>query len=311
MPALYCAVTAGLVGFGNTRACAPGHDLKDYENCGEQALIAPARRPQSRPMMRHLQWPLAGFEHSDLAKDHAPDANGTRYPIRQLRYWFAASALADCRRRLQRPLRVLEVGVGTGDMLCFLGGRRIADGRFALPEWIEQWDGLDVQVDPAVPQRYSYSHFIEADIEGDGDWHGNRSYDAIVVLHVLEHLHDPERALHRLIPLVDPGGMLMGGSPTMPSILASLHEPQLRRRNAPHMHDVRIHKHLSVITPHRIRRFCRSEKLELTLLTGAFLIRWSGSSLENSALWVRANLLWGALFPALGGEIYFSATVPR
>jgi len=228
-----------------------------------------------------------------------------------LRYWFASSALADLHQRLKRPLRVLEVGVDDGDMLCFMGGRRISEGKFALPEWIERWDGLDVKVDPDVLERYSYSDFIEADIDAVGDWQRNRRYDAILVIHILEHLLDPEAALHRLLGLVEPGGILMGGSPTMPSFLARLHEPQLRRKNAKNMHDVRIHKHLSVITPSRIRRLCRAENLDLTLLAGTFFVRSSGSPMENSALWTRANLFWGALFPALGGELYFSASVPR
>jgi SAM-dependent methyltransferase len=260
--------------------------------------------------MRHLRWPLTGFENGQLMKGVTPRAKRTRYPIRHLRYWFASSALADLHDQLKRPLRVLEVGVDNGDMLCFMGGRKIGDGKFSLPEWIERWDGLDVKIDPDVLDRYSYSDFIEADIEASGDWHHNRRYDAIIVIHILEHLLDPEGAMHRLVALVEPGGILMGGSPTMPSFLAWLHEPQLRRKNAGSMHDVTVHKHLSVITPRRIRRFCRVENMDLTLLAGAFFIRSSGSPLENSALWTRANLLWGGLFPALGGELYFSIARP-
>lgn len=261
--------------------------------------------------MRHLRWPLTGFEYGQFMKGVTSRAKRTSYPIRHLRYWFASAALADLHRRLKRPLRVLEVGVDNGDMLCFMGGRRIAEEQFALPEWIERWDGLDVKIDPDVLKRYSYTDFIEADIEAPGQWHRNRRYDAVVLLHILEHLVDPEGALRRLTAVVDPGGILMGGSPTMPSILAWLHEPHLRRKNASHMHDVRVHKHLSVITPSRIRRFCRAEKLDLTLLAGTFFVRSSGSPLENSALWARANLLWGALFPAIGGELYFSISIPR
>jgi hypothetical protein len=39
-------------------------------------------------------------------------------------------------------------------------------------------------------------------------------------------------------------------------------------------------------------------------------LRWSGSTAENSALWLRANLLWGSLFPALAGEVYFALRQP-
>jgi hypothetical protein len=76
------------------------------------------------------------------------------------------------------------------------------------------------------------------------------------------------------------------------------------------MHDVRLHKHLSVITPNRVRDFAKVEGMAIELLTGAFLLRWSGSRAEDSALWLRANLLWGSLFPALAGEVYFSLQTP-
>jgi hypothetical protein len=33
--------------------------------------------------------------------------------------------------------------------------------------------------------------------------------------------------------------------------------------------------------------------------------------LENSRIWLRANLLWGALAPALGGEVYFALRKPE
>src|SRR3989304_1703189 len=137
--------------------------------------------------MKHLRWPLAGFDSVRLMKGATPRVRRTRYPIRHLRYWFIRSALAELCGRLNRPLRVLEVGVDSGDMLCFMGGRRIADDCFALPEWIARWDGLDVNTRPAVLERYSYSNFINANIESPSDgWNRNAAYDAVVVLHVLE-----------------------------------------------------------------------------------------------------------------------------
>lgn len=47
-------------------------------------------------------------------------------------------------------------------------------------------------------------------------------------------------------------------------------------------------------------------------MTGAFLVRSSGSPLENSGLWVRLNVLFGALFPGWPGECYwqFRRVVP-
>lgn len=258
--------------------------------------------------MRHVSSSLHGFETIPLIDDgHL--ARPTRFPVRYLRYWFGRLVLTELSARLRRPLRVLEVGIDRGQLLGFMGGRRTSDGRFALPSTIERWDGLDVQVDSEIVRRYSYTDHFVVDVEGPFDL-GERRYDAIVLLHVLEHLLEPEGAMRRLRRWLAPGGVIMGGSPTMPSALAGPHQRWLRRKNADKMHDVRVHKHLSVITPNRIRGFAKTEGLAIELLTGAFLLRWSGSRAEDSALWLRANLLWGSLFPALAGEVYFSLQTP-
>jgi hypothetical protein len=46
--------------------------------------------------------------------------------------------------------------------------------------------------------------------------------------------------------------------------------------------------------------------MKVDVLTGAFFVRRSGSALENSLAWYKANRLWGALFPPLGNEVYFA-----
>lgn len=46
--------------------------------------------------------------------------------------------------------------------------------------------------------------------------------------------------------------------------------------------------------------------LSVDLLAGAFFCRWTNFAAENSPLWMRSNLAWGAIFPSLGGELYFS-----
>jgi len=134
----------------------------------------------------------------------------------------------------------------------------------------------------------------------------SRRYDAILLLHVLEHLDNPEAAVHRLVGGLSAGGALIGGSPTMPSLLAVGHEPWLcwKYRNVP----VTEHRHLSVITPRRIKRFARQHHLDVDLLAGAFFCRWTGVFLEDFEWWARVNLAWGAMFPSLGGEVYFSLT---
>jgi len=228
-----------------------------------------------------------------------------RYPIRYLRYWLTRRLLEDLHDEVGRPISVLEVGVGQGQMLAFLGGPPIEGDRFARPHWIARWDGIDVNVEGSTRDRYSYSEVFEADIERPFGI-DEQAYDAILVLHVLEHLLEPEAALCNVGKGLRPGGVIIGGSPTMPAAVAALHEPWLRRKYRNVIEDVHSHRHLSVITPSRIRRFARDHDFETGLMTGTFFCRWSGMRLEDAAWWARANLLWGALVPSLGGELYFS-----
>ena len=227
----------------------------------------------------HISWPLTGFA-----------TQPRRYQIRQLRYWFMNSLLEREAGQLRRPLRVLEIGIGDGELLDFVGS----------PAWKGAWHGVDVKATEETRARYD--RYIEADL--DLPFSLTESYDAIVALHVLEHLFDPERAMANLLGALSPHGILIGGSPTMPTMLARLYEPRLRRR---HRHrPVTAQRHLSVLTPSRVRNFAYKHRLSIDLLTGAFICRASRSLLEDYAFTMRLNLVWGALFPSLGGELYFA-----
>ena len=175
-------------------------------------------------------------------------------------------------------------------------------GGYDLPNSIARWDGLDVKSDPVSLARYSYTSYIEMDVEETFEL--PRKYDAIVLLHVLEHLLRPEAAMHRLLNFLNDDGIMIGGSPTMPSFIATIHERQNRVKYRDRA--VTSHRHLSAITKKRIVRFSRENDLRIDLLTGAFFARLGEYSVENSKMWMRLNLAWGALFPSLGGELYFS-----
>ncbi|MDI4238289.1 class I SAM-dependent methyltransferase [Bradyrhizobium sp. Arg237L] len=191
---------------------------------------------------------------------------------------------------LGRPLRVLEVGIASGELSRFIGN----------PAWKGAWHGIDIKATNET--RALYDHYIEADL--DAPLSLTESYDAVVVLHVLEHLINPEYALEGLLRHLSPQGVLIGGSPTMPAMLARLYEARLRRK---YQHvPVTEHRHLSVLTPSRVRTFAAEHQLSIDLLTGAFLCRASRSPLEDYSFNMRLNLLWGALVPSLGGEVYFA-----
>jgi hypothetical protein len=252
-------------------------------------------------MFQHLGWPLRGFDTIPKLDDRPR----TKYPIRYLRYWFPRMFLQKLYAEIREPLSVLEVGIEDGRMLGFMGGPTLPDGRIGLPSWIARWDGLDIRPDCPALRRCAYSDFIEADVEGLCNLRGRR-YHAIVLIHVLEHLSMPELAMVSLRDALHSKGAIIGGSPTMPDLIALIHEPWLRRKHRAIMDDPRSHRHLSVITPGRIKRFARRNDLTTEYLAGTFFVRSSGFVLENYRWWARLNLLWGAAFPALGAEVYFS-----
>ena len=88
-----------------------------------------------------------------------------------------------------------------------------------------------------------------------------------------------------------------------PRVVEGLREAKVRKTAAPM-------GHVSVFSPTRVRRMARACGLRVEFLSGAFFVRSKGSPLENSALWVRLNVLWGAAFPSWPGELYWLMRKP-
>jgi SAM-dependent methyltransferase len=219
-----------------------------------------------------------------------------RYPVRFLRYWYMRHLLEAHAARLGRPIAVLEIGVDRGQQLTFMD----APGDGGLPPVASRWDAVDLHADATALRSLGYSDYIHMDLENDGPPPLKRSYDAMIFLHVLEHLHAPESCLKAFLPFLAADGVLIGGAPTMPKLIADLgYEKRLARK-------AKRNGHVSVLSPERIELFAESEGLRLSFLSGAFFMRNTGSAIENSRLWLRMNLAFGAMFPSLAGEVYFA-----
>ncbi len=223
------------------------------------------------------------------------EAKSVRYPIRLLRYWFGHHLLHEEIARAARPLEVAEVGVHTGQMFEFLRSAPEVP-RFA------RWTAVDAVMLEEKLRKAGYDDFFEANLE-DPKFELPAEYDVAVLLHILEHLFKPEVALAKVARRIRPGGCLIGGFPVLPGLLAGARETQVRRTAAPM-------GHVSVFSPERVRRMAESCGLQLEFMAGAFFLRSKGSVLENSRLWARFNLLWGALFPGWPGEIYWLMRKP-
>ncbi len=243
------------------------------------------------PFSAALHWDLEA-----VARQHEVRALfrpcGTRYPVRLFRYWFMYNLIRNEADRLGRPLRVCEIGVDRGQMLGFV--------RAAGNVPIERWDAVDRRLKPEL-NNFGYGRQIEVDVETEG-FNLADTYDVVVVLHLLEHLLEPERLLKRLSSHMQHDDIVIGGFPVTPQWVAQAWEKRLRQKIHRHYDD---HRHVSVFSPQRVRDMGEGNDFTLEFLSGAFLIRKTGAAAENSSLWARLNLLWGAAMPSLGGEVYW------
>lgn len=247
-----------------------------------------------------LDWDLAFLADNTVVRSKrfgiTPEAKTVRFPIRLLRYWIGYHLLREEAARAAQPLDVAEIGVHTGQMLEFLRSAPV------VPNFA-RWTAVDAVMLTEKLQKAGYDDFFEANLE-DPAFTLPREYDVAVLLHILEHLFEPEEALKKVAARIRPGGALIGGFPVVPDVLARMREAQVRKTAAPM-------GHVSVFSPARVRRMAKACGLEVEFLAGAFFLRSKGSPLENSALWARFNLLWGAAFPWWPGEIYWLMRKPR
>jgi methyltransferase family protein len=241
-------------------------------------------------------WSLESFAVVSRMREYFPQGTTAKYPLRFLRYWFVRHLLEAHSRKLGRPINVLEVGVDRGQMLTFMGAAQ----ENTLPSIAARWDAVDVASDPDVLAARGYTDYIVFNVEGGARPSLTRRYDAIIFLHLLEHLRAPEACLRAFLPFLQSDGIMTGGSPTMPKFVADAgYEKHLADRAIPF-------GHVSVLSPERLESFAMSERLEIAFLSGAFFMRTGGSWIENYATWLRLNVAFGSLFPSLGSELYFS-----
>lgn len=227
-------------------------------------------------------------------------AASRRLPFRLLRYWFIERLLREEAVHRGRRLRVLEVGVHRGQMKAFVDGAVPLEGHAPYLAW----DAVDCALDEPKLRSLGYDQLHHANLDDPASLAaleatlGEGRYDAVIALHLLEHLREPERVVAALSRSLAPGGAMLGGFPVLPDWLAPIRERQLRRTARPF-------GHVSAFSPRRLERMARVSGFLPDYSAGAFALRASGSRLEDSAAWLRANLLFGAVFPAWPGELYW------
>lgn len=251
--------------------------------------------------LRHLKWDISFLKNNPVVRskefDITKEAKSVHYPIRLLRYWFGYHLLREEFEHVGSPLNIAEIGVDTGQMLLFANSAlSMAPTNSVSLAW-KRWTALDVILKEERLRKAGYKEFGLFNLEGS-DYPSLCEYDAVVLLHILEHLFEPEEALHKIAVNLRPGAVVIGGFPVLPDWVISNRQVHVRK-------NAQLRGHVSIFSPKRVLRMGTAAGLETEFLTGAFFYRHKGSRLENSSTWLRFNLAWGSWFPSWPGEIYW------
>ena len=251
----------------------------------------------------HLQWDVDCLRSQREGRSRpfplSPRALTRMYPTRALRYWFVHNLLRIEQQRLGRPLSVCEVGIHTGEMLRFL--RSLEEVAVPIAGW-SSWLGVDQRIDAGGLAGLGYTALAEENIERSDAWL-SADPDVVILLHVLEHLYDPEDVVRKIGSRMRPGSVLIGGFPSVPAWAAKLREPRIRAHP-------NHNGHVSVFSPARLRRMAETSGLELDFMTGAFFLRADGSFLEDRLWWLQFNVAFGARVLNWPGELYWVMRKP-
>lgn len=140
--------------------------------------------------------------------------------IRRHPWWRARAELTlDLLRdlELRPPARVLDAGCGWGVTLESLEARGF------------QAVGLDVSRRTLEKLDRPGRHLIEADLSRSMPPRAG-GYDAVLALHVIEHLDDDAGAIRRLARLTRPGGRVVVSVPALPEMFGEFDRIQGHRR---------------------------------------------------------------------------------
>lgn len=260
-----------------------------------------ARRPGFlRRRFPFLCWPLFAYRDVvDLTEpnEHLADHVGlARYSLRLQRYWWAASKITEEASASDDGFVVVDLG-------CERGWLK----RFTRPDPRVRWIGLDGDTTRPSLAASRYDETITCDFNKPLPL-PDACADAVVSLHVFEHLANAELAASEVARILKPGGVFLAGTPGAPGPLAAVRTRALMARDAAGQN--RRWGHVRKYSPGSWHRVCTDAGLGVEFITGSHLIRRTGARLENTWWWVRLNQVWGALFPSLGQELYLSARKP-
>ncbi len=246
-----------------------------------------------------LSWDLEPLAQRVATTSHwgiiQPKSLKSKYPTRALRYWWVERKLREITSQnpLNQTIKIIDMGCNKGNIKHFVG---------ELPN--VEWIGLDWKVNKSQLKEAGYTQSVECDFCQKIPIAEN-SADVLIFLHVIEHLPNPEFTMQEIARILRPNGLLLAGSPIAPSFVAYFRHKQLRYKLK--QDPKRIGRHINSLCCPWWKRLLKANHFECEIFSGVFFMRHSGNPLENHKWWIRLNLLWGALFPAIGGELYIAA----
>jgi hypothetical protein len=101
--------------------------------------------------------------------------------------------------------------------------------------------------------------------------------------------------------ILRPGGVALVAHPVYPKFIARVRQKQYARQFR--KGDRHYGEHTTAFWLARSRDLAVNAGFEVEFITATYLLSWSEGPIENCALWIRFNQLWGALLPSLGQEL--------
>jgi SAM-dependent methyltransferase len=229
-----------------------------------------------------------------------------RYSLRQSRYdalaedvsrWAGEAAAAGS------PLRVLDIGCGTGVSLRYIEARPHFEA--------VRLSGADVESRPRYREEAFEAYYVGDLMQGYPEIPSG-SFDVVLCEQVLEHLPRLEVAIATLERVLRPGGKLIVGVPIFPPPLAYLRRhlvPHLDRAFQPgvvrgHVQAFSARSFLTAMAAHSQLRLL--EIRGFRIVSGGLL-----KPLENHRWWWRFNRRLGRILPSLCIEIQAVMERPR
>jgi SAM-dependent methyltransferase len=190
---------------------------------------------------------------------YAYSEGGSRLVARLRRHWEGGKVRTLHALIGDGPRRVLDVGCGNGRFLALLRD-------FGLREW----ELFGIEIDPEVARQCEARGFRVHVARMEDFDPGEGSFDAVIMLQLIEHVEDPVKICERVYAMLSPGGCFVIETPN----LAGLDHRIFQGRYWGHYHFPRHWNLFSTAALHRMleERGFEIVRTEFLISTSAWVI---------------------------------------